>query len=105
MTEEELEFDMSYVDIDVLKEELTEVKDSFDGEESKLLREVVDILLEEIAKRGKNPESFRDDVKFMSYLNFYELLSEGEFEEFEDDEFEDDEESEDSEFEDEDDSK
>jgi hypothetical protein len=81
-------------DMSELKAELIELKNSITAEEqtedTKLYLEVIDILLEELAKRdGKQAKaSFRDDVKFMAYLNLYETLM-TEDDDFEDFEFDD----------------
>lgn len=95
---------LNNLDLNELKDELVEMREAFASEEGddegKLYVEIIDILLEEISKRNGQATSgnFREDVKFMSYLNLYEFLmsnDENYDEEFEDDEFE--EESEDEE--------
>lgn len=99
-------FDMEQFssDIEELKQEILNNSDQTDPEnEDAVILEVIDVLQEEIEKRGKSKKKdIQSEVRFIAYLNLFTTIMDGGFEdEQEDSEFDEEDEYEDSEFEDE----
>lgn len=107
-TDELMQFDTEQFSIAIaeLKNEIIANNDSnLDGEDAIIL-EVIDVLQEEIALRKKKGDKagLSSDVKFLAYVNFFNTIMDGGFEDEydesgeyfdEDEEYEDEEEDED----------